>query len=69
MSKKKKSGKSHKKKIDIKGVDVYHINQEIMPVVNDIKRKMDDLQNKYNFSLDFSFPELTMDEILNFKDQ
>ena len=33
------------------------------------KRKMDDLQNKYNFSLDFSFPELTMDEILNFKDQ
>lgn len=40
------------------------INQQVMPIVNDIKGKMDKLKEQYNFELNFAFPEITMEEIM-----
>lgn len=67
MSKKKKSQKHPK--YTLPPLDVERINQDVMPIANDIKSKMEKLQSKFNFKLEFGFPELTMDEILNFKDK
>ena len=39
------------------------INKEVMPIVNDIKSKMDMLAKKYNFKIDFGFPEITEGEL------
>lgn len=44
-------------------LDLTKLNKQIMPTVNDIESKMKMLQEKYNFSMDFSFPEITMEEI------
>lgn len=41
------------------------INDEVMPIANDIKSKMDKLQEKYGFKLNFGFPEIKDEEILN----
>ena len=46
-------------------MDLDKLNEELMPTANDIKSKMDMLQKKYNFNLDFSFKEISMDEIIN----
>lgn len=43
-----------------------NLNDELMPIANDIKAKMEALQKKYNIKLDeFAFPEIKIDEIIN----
>jgi hypothetical protein len=39
------------------------LNNELMPIANDIKTKMDFLGEKYNFNLDFAFKEIKTEEI------
>lgn len=47
----------------MKDFNVKGLNDELMPIANDIKAKMDNLQDRFNFKLDFGFPEITMEEI------
>lgn len=48
----------------MKEFNVKGLNDELMPIANDIKAKMDNLQDRFNFKLDFGFPEITMEEII-----
>ena len=43
--------------------ELVKINEQMMPIANDIKSKMDFLQSKYGFSLDFAFTPITQQEI------
>ena len=45
-------------------VSTAKINAEVMPIANEIRSKMEMLSKKYNFKIDFAFPEITPDEIL-----
>lgn len=45
-------------------MDLEKINAELMPTANEIKSKMEMLQEKYNFKIDFAFPEISMKEII-----
>lgn len=47
----------------MKDFNVKGLNDELMPIANDIKAKIDNLQDRFNFKLDFGFPEITMEEI------
>lgn len=40
------------------------LNSEVMPIANDIKAKMDNLQKRFNFNMEFGFPEITLEEIV-----
>lgn len=60
MSKKKK--KKQHKHIST-NYSLKKLNNELMPIANDIKAKMDSLQEKYNFNLDFAFPEIKDEEV------
>lgn len=51
-------------KPDIKG-----LNDALMPEANSIKEKMEKLMQKYNFKLDFAFPEIKQEEIFGEKSE
>lgn len=59
MSKKRTKASRKNKKYS-----TYNLNSQLMPIANEIKGKMESLQDKYNFNLEFAFPEITMEEIL-----
>ncbi len=40
------------------------INKEVMPIVNDIKSKINKLEDKYKFKIDFAFTEITKEDIM-----
>jgi len=41
-----------------------NINDQLMPVANEIKDKFSKLQEQYKFNMDFAFPEITLEEII-----
>ena len=43
------------------------VNNALNPISKQIEAKMLDLQNKYNFSLDYSFKPISLEELKNFK--
>ena len=45
------------------------LNKELMNEADKINEKFASLQKKYNFTLPFTFDEITEDEITNFKNQ
>ena len=58
------------KKIDYSKLSTKRINDEVMPTVNEIKAKMEMLRDKYNIKLDeFAFPEIKLEEIIDFPEK
>lgn len=52
-----------------KQYSTHNLNSQLMPIANEIKGKFEKLQEKYNFTMEFGFPEITIEEIMgkNFK--
>ena len=50
-------------------MDIDKLNKQLMPEANSIKEKMEKLMNKYNFKLDFAFPEIRHEEIFGEKSE
>lgn len=59
MSKKRNNKHKNKKQ----KFNPHKINKQLMPIVNSIKGKIDYMQGKYDFTLDFAFPEIRSEEI------
>lgn len=60
MSKKKKTKRKYNPNKALN-----NINKSLTPIANEIKTKMEMLAKEYNFNIDFAFPEITMEDIMN----
>lgn len=49
-----------------KKLSTSNLNNQLMPIANDIKSKMEVLAKRFNIKLDeFAFPEIKIEEIVN----
>lgn len=49
-----------------KNVSLEQINKQLMPISKEIESKMLELESKYGFRIDYSFKEITVEDLRNF---